>query len=81
MQYFTDYVGDMMRVIFDEVFKDPTLFVSCLRHSTYPSTIPVEGTFKGDCGWPQYLQLQSWGGGEHTIQPDQKTPGVSGVPR
>ncbi|XP_067282054.1 uncharacterized protein [Pseudorasbora parva] len=65
-----DYVTDLMKLVFEELFADPAPFVQELMQIPIPtSRSSVQNAFKGGSCWPPCLALQSRGSQKPTNCP------------
>jgi len=81
MLYFSVYVGELMRLVFEEVFEDPTPFVEEMNKIPIPKDLSTQFDRPSkEEVVARHVSRFSQGvvGSQHTVLPDQETPGVSG---
>ncbi|XP_034082750.1 uncharacterized protein LOC117553079 [Gymnodraco acuticeps] len=77
------YVGELMRLVFEEVFEDPTPFVEEMNKINIPKDLSTQFDRPSkEEVVARHVSRFSLGavGSPLTVQPDQGTPGVSGGP-
>ncbi|XP_034053302.1 uncharacterized protein LOC117533581 [Gymnodraco acuticeps] len=77
------YVGELMRLVFEEVFEDPTPFVEEMNKINIPKDLSTQFDRPSkEEVVARHVSRFSLGavGSPRTVQPDQGTPGVSGGP-
>ncbi|XP_054452368.1 uncharacterized protein LOC129089057 [Anoplopoma fimbria] len=67
-----NYVDELMKLVFEEVFEDPTPFVDLLK------TIPIPNELPSQCERPSQEEVFSHHVFQNTDQSEQESPGVSG---
>ena len=81
MLYLTVYVGELMRLVFEEVFEDPTPFVEEMNRITIPKDLSTQfdRPSKEELVARHVSRFNPGEvGRQHIVQPDAETPGVSG---
>lgn len=83
MKYFKDYVGDLMRLVLEEVFEDPAPFIEELQKIPIPQDLSsqYDRPSKEDVVARHTSRFSQGAAGSHgTDQPDPGTAGGSGGP-